>query len=313
MIIQPTLLVLAAGMGSRYGSLKQIEGFGPSGETIIDYSIYDAMKAGFGKVVFVIQPSMEEGFKKAMLPKLSGKIEVDFVFQELNILPEGCSLPEKREKPWGTGHAVWVSASKIKEPFAVINADDFYGHQSFLLMAEFLKNNRNRYNYAMVGFKLENTLSEHGAVSRGICEINEEGYLESVTEQTHIIRKGNEILVKGGNEEEKALSGKEIVSMNMWGFTPEVFPFFKEYFLDFLKVRNPENDKAEFYLPEVVNQLVRHDKAKVKVLPSAEKWFGVTFPDDKAVVVQNLHSLITTGVYPENLWGLTLNKSKNGQ
>lgn len=300
MINRPTLLVLAAGMGSRYGSLKQVDAFGPNGETIIEYSIYDAIKAGFGRVVFVIRKSIEEEFKKAVLPKLKGKIEVDFVLQELDILPEEFSLPENREKPWGTGHAIWVAASRIKEPFATINADDFYGYQSFKLIADFLKIQKEAYQYCMVGYQLKNTLSEHGAVTRAICEMDDEGNLEKLTEQTHIIKteRGIEIL---NDEKKEILSGNEIVSMNLMGFMPSVFPYFETYLIEFLQ-KNIHNPKAEFYLPEVVNKLVQSGKAKVKVLPSAEKWFGVTFPKDKEVVVQNLKDLIASQLYPENLW-----------
>lgn len=301
-ISRPTLLVLAAGQSSRYGSLKQVESFGPHGETMIDYAVYDAIKAGFGKVIFVISKSIEGEFKNLMLSKFSDKIEVDFVSQALDFLPQGYSIPPGREKPWGTAHAVLVAASEIKEPFAVINADDYYGYESFKLVADFLKGNNGSMEYGLVGFQLQNTLSEHGAVSRGICEINEEGELESVTEQVHIAQTEKEIIAKEEDGKEILLSGNEKVSMNLMGFTPDVFPFFEEYFKEFLENDSPKSLKAEYFLPEVVNKLVRSGKAKVKVLPSAEKWFGVTFPKDKEVAVQNLQKLIAAQVYPENLW-----------
>lgn len=302
MSIRPTLLVLAAGMGSRYGSLKQTESFGPHGETILDYAVYDAVKAGFGKVVFVIRKSIEEEFKKQVLSKFSDKIEVDFAIQSLEFLPQGFSIPPGREKPWGTAHAVWAAASKIKEPFAVINADDFYGYRSFKIIADFLSRNNSSQEYCLVGFQLQNTLSEHGAVSRGICEIDENAYLKSVTEYTNIAQTERGIVAKEKEEEEIELRGSEIVSMNLMGFSPNVFPFFEEYFKEFLRSESPKSNKAEFYLPEVVNKLVQEGKARVKVLPSAEKWFGVTFPKDKEVVVHNLKNLLAAQVYPENLW-----------
>lgn len=300
--IKPTLLVLAAGQASRYGSLKQTDGFGPNGETMIDYAVYDAIHAGFTKVVFVIRKSIEEAFKKLMLAKFSDKIEVDFVVQSLDFLPPGYSLPPGREKPWGTAHAVLAAAPIIKEPFAVINADDFYGQESFKLMADFLKKNKSSKEYSMVGFELRNTLSEHGAVSRGICEINKQGYLESVTEQTHISQTEKGIMAREEDGREVFLNGDEIASMNLMGFTPDVFPFFEECFKAFLRNESPKSLKAEFYLPAVANKLVQSGEAQIKVLPSAAKWFGVTFAEDKEVVVQNLKHLIAAHVYPENLW-----------
>lgn len=306
MTIRPTLLILAAGMATRYGSLKQMDGFGPHGETIIDYSIYDAIRAGFGKVVFVIRESIEEAFKKSMRHKFVGKILVDYVSQELDNLPEGFAIPAGREKPWGTGHAVWVAASKISGPFAVINADDFYGYRSFQIMAGFLENKTNGHEYGLVGFTLKNTLSRHGAVSRGLCEIDGHGYLKSVTEQTYIVERGGSIVAQNPGSQEMELSGHEVVSMNMMGFTTSVFPYFETYFKKFLATKGKENIKAEFYLPEVVNDLVLAGNASIKVLPSSEEWFGVTFPNDKPVAVQNLESLIAAGVYPENLWAIPM-------
>lgn len=306
---RPTLLVLAAGMATRYGSLKQMDHFGPEGETLMDYAIYDAIKAGFGKVVFVIRDSIAGGFQKEVLNKFSDKILVDYVYQELEHLPEGFSVPENRVRPWGTGHAVWVAAPKVNTPFAVINADDFYGYSSFKLIADFLKNKANAYAYGLVGYQLKNTLSPHGAVSRGICKTNNEGYLESVTEQTHITQTKYGITIPDKKSGQALLKGDEIVSMNLMGFSPAVFPYFEAGFKEFLNTQNPDNPKAEFYLPEVVNSLVKTGKAKVKVLPSSEKWFGVTFSEDKPIVIQNLRDLIAQNLYPGDLWASPLKQS----
>lgn len=298
----PTLLILAAGMATRYGSLKQLEEFGPGGETIIDYSIYDALRAGFEKVVFVIRRSIEKEFKEVMLHRFADKIEVDFVLQELDDLPEGFDRLENREKPWGTGHAVWTAKSKINKPFAVINADDFYGYRSFELIASFLKNTTDERRYGLIGYQMKNTLSPHGAVSRGICEISGEGYLESITEQTHIVQTKTGIELKDKDNQQISLDGDEIVSMNLMGFTPSVFPYFDSCFKEFLNTKRHESAKAEFYLPEVVNMLVKTGSASVKVLDTPEKWFGVTFPNDKPVAIEALKDLVEGGVYPENLW-----------
>lgn len=288
-------------MATRYGGLKQLEHFGPNGETLLDYSVYDAVKAGYGKVVFVIRESIATAFKQATALKYAESIAVDYVLQDVNMLPAGFTLPENRDKPWGTGHAVWTAASTIKEPFAVINGDDFYGRQSFQLMADFLRSSPPERQYGMIGFQLKNTLSPHGAVSRGICELDGQNKLVSVTEQTHIAISDKSIVARTNEEQEVLFTGEEMVSMNLMGFTPDVFPFFELYFKDFL-AKHPHDVKAEFYLPDVLNRLVQLGEAQVKVLPSAEKWFGVTYPDDKAVVIRNIHNLISAGVYPENLW-----------
>ena len=308
MAIRPALVVLAAGMASRYGSLKQLEQFGPNGETIIEYAVYDAIKAGFGQVVFVIRKSIVEDFKAGLLQKFAGKIAVDYVLQELDILPAGYKVPENRVKPWGTGHAVWVAGQKITGPFAVINGDDFYGYSSFKIMADYLKQDTSG-QPAMVGFKLDNTLSEHGAVSRGICEIDENGYLVSITERTHIINTPEGIVAKAAAGPDIKLTGDEIVSMNLTGFPPTVFGYFEEEFRQFLD-QQAHNPKAEFFLPAVVDKLVQTGKARVKVLPTAEKWFGVTYPADKPVAVQTLQNLIAQGVYPENLWSESYESAK---
>ncbi|MDF9796942.1 dTDP-glucose pyrophosphorylase [Catalinimonas alkaloidigena] len=298
---KPTLLVMAAGMGSRYGSLKQIDEFGPSGETIIDYSIYDAIRAGFGKVVFVIRESILADFKVVFYGKFSGKIEVDYALQELDRVPQGVEVPPERVKPWGTGHAVLVAANKIKEPFAVINADDYYGQQSFQLMANFLSN-LDKEVHTLIGYRLKNTLSEHGYVSRGICEVDQEGYLKSVTERTHIYIKPDQAIVYKEDEEEVSLSGDEIASMNLMGFTPGAFAQFEASFKAFIK-ENAGHLKKEFYLPTVVNEIINAGEAKVKVLNTSDKWFGVTYKEDKAVAQHRLKELVEAGVYPENLWG----------
>lgn len=291
---------MAAGMGSRYGSLKQIDAFGPSGETIIDYSIYDAIRAGFGKVVFVIRESIEAEFKEVFYGKLSGKIKIDYVLQELDRVPEGVEVPAERVKPWGTGHAVLVAADKIQEPFAVINADDYYGQQAFQLMADFLSELQKE-EHVLIGYRLRNTLSAHGYVSRGICEVDEEGYLSSVTERTHIYIKDDQKIVYQEDGEEVALTGDEVASMNLMGFTPSAFEQFEFSFKAFIK-ENAGELKKEFYLPTVVNEIINTGEAKVKVLNTTDKWFGVTYQEDKAIAQQKLQELVRAGVYPEQLW-----------
>ncbi len=297
----PTLLVLAAGMATRYGSLKQLEGFGPNGETIIDYSVHDALKAGFSKIVFVIRESIEKEFRAAMAKRLPGAIQVDFVTQELHLLPAGFEVPENRTKPWGTGHAVWVAASKIQESFAVINGDDFYGGTSFQLVADFLRNESNEAVYGLVGFRLENTLSAHGAVSRGICKLDAQGNLQTLTELTHIERTDQGIVAQNTGAAAIPLEGDELVSMNLMAFKPAVFPSFEQEFIKFLEYQRHE-PKAEFYLPAVVDAVIRSGQAKVKVLETPEKWFGVTYPEDKAVTTESIYHLIAAGLYPHALW-----------
>ncbi|GGK78668.1 sugar phosphate nucleotidyltransferase [Rufibacter glacialis] len=296
----PTLLVLAAGMATRYGSLKQLDSFGPHGETIIDYSVHDALKAGFGKIVFVIRESIREEFEGAMRHQFPTLDNLFYVTQELDHLPAGYQVPENRIKPWGTGHAVWVASSHIQGPFAVINGDDFYGYRSFGLVVDFLRHSTSETEYGLIGFKLENTLSEHGAVSRGLCQLDEEGYLEAVTEQTHIIKTGDGIEAQNPDQEPLQLTGQELVSMNLMVFKPSVFPLFEQGLKEFLE-ENSTNPNAEFYLPAVVDHAVKTGRAQVKVLETPEKWFGVTYPDDKAVVMRNLQRLVHEGTYPQNL------------
>ncbi|MCC8088605.1 MAG: nucleotidyltransferase [Rikenellaceae bacterium] len=301
--MKPTLLVLAAGMGSRYGSLKQMDGIGPNNEAIIDYSIYDAIRAGFGKVVFVIRHSFEKEFKEVFnKDRFNGKIDVELVFQELDKLPDGFAVPEGREKPWGTNHALLMGAEVIKEPFAVINADDFYGAEAYKTIGDYLvslADSKNR--YCMVGYMLENTLSEHGSVSRGICETDSNDNLTNVVERTYIIKEGDEVLYKDENDILKPIDAKSKVSMNMFGFSPDYFDYSKDYFPKFLK-ENQSNLKAEFFIPLMVNELISSGKAEMKVLSSDAKWFGVTYKEDKPAVIEKLNGLIEKGVYPQKLW-----------
>ncbi len=302
--MNPTLLVLAAGMGSRYGGLKQIDPVGPSGETIIDYSIYDSIRAGFGKLVFVIRRDIEADFKESIGKKYEDKIDIDYAFQELTMVPEGFSVPEQRRKPWGTGHAVLTAEEVINEPFAVINADDFYGAHSFRVLADYLKTAQDGErvaNYAMVGFVLRNTLSEFGTVARGVCHTNADGFLENVVETTNIAKDGDRATYTDDEGTVQQLSGDEIVSMNMWGFTPSIFDHLRQQFADFVQERGGE-EKAEFYIPTVVNNLISQDVARVTVLSSQDSWFGVTYREDKPYVVDSIKSLVENDVYPEALW-----------
>ena len=299
--MQPTLLILAAGMGSRYGGLKQMDRVGPSGETIIDYSIYDALRAGFGKIVFVIREEIENDFREVFLQKLKGKVEIEYVFQDLKMIPEGFSVSGDREKPWGTGHAVWVSKEKIKEPFAVINADDYYGPRSYQVMEKFLSDHRGPADYSMVGFQLDKTLSDFGKVARGVCETNQEGYLTGIAERTNIEKTGRGIHYLDERHQPVLLNGNEVVSMNFWGFQPPVFDFFHRYFTEFLKEHAVE-PKAEFFIPVPVMKMVSSAEANVKVLQSEESWFGVTYREDKASVIRKIREKVDAGIYPENLW-----------
>ena len=299
--MKPTLLILAAGMGSRYGGLKQIDPIGPSNETIIDYSIYDAIKAGFGKIVFVIRERFEKEFKERFVSKLEGKIELEFVNQELDKIPEGTSYLPEREKPWGTGHAILVAKDVIKEPFAVINADDFYGTEAYKDMADFLINHATDKENSMLGYRLENTISENGSVSRGVCSANEEGNLVDIIERTHIEKLESGIAYLE-NENWAPLAADSTVSMNFWGFTPGLFAHLESKFTQFMKERGNEL-KSEFYIPSVVADLINEGITQFKVLKSDSKWFGVTYQEDKESAVQAVRSLIDKGVYPEKLWG----------
>lgn len=298
--MQPTLVILAAGLGSRYGRLKQMEAVGPHGEAIIDYSVYDALKSGFGKVVFIIKRDMETSFRENLMARFEKQIEVDYVLQELDMLPRGFALPPDRVKPWGTAHAVMVAESSVKEPFSVINADDFYGFEAFEIMQEFLSSDRKETDYGLVGYKLGNTLSEHGTVSRGTCEIDSDGYLQSVTERTKIGWEGNNI-VSYEDGATVALPDDTTVSMNMWGFSPVVFDQIKEGFRNFLDEKG-DDPKAEYYIPTMVDQMIREDRARVKVLPCDASWFGITYREDLEKVRASIREKIEAGEYPSNLW-----------
>ncbi|MBQ2029797.1 MAG: nucleotidyltransferase [Bacteroidaceae bacterium] len=305
--MKPTLFLLAAGMGSRYGGLKQMDGLGPNGETIMDYSIYDAIKAGFGKLVFVIRKDFEDDFRKKIVSKYENHLPVEVVFQSLDKLPEGFTVPEGREKPWGTNHAVMMGEDVIKEPFAVINCDDFYGRDSFQVMGEFLSElpEGSTGKYAMVGFRVGNTLSESGTVSRGVCATDASQYLQSVVERTKIERKDDGI-IRFLDDDGTTWTGLEEntpVSMNFWGFTPDYFAHSDEFFKDFLSLESTKtNLKAEFFIPLMVDKLIREQKATVKVLDTTSKWFGVTYPEDRPDTVAKIAKLIEEGVYPEKLF-----------
>lgn len=299
---QPTLLILAAGIGSRYGGLKQLDKVGPGGEAIIDYSIYDAIQAGFGKVVFVIRKSIEDDFKAFIGNKLDGKIEVAYVFQELDKLPKGITPNPHRQKPYGTGHAVLMAADVINENFAVINADDFYGREAYETIAKYFKElNTASYDNCMVGYNLKNTLSDHGYVSRGQCTSDTDGYLEDVVERTHIEKKENGIFFEDENGASLALDKNTLVSMNFWGFTPLFFKQLESRFTKFIK-ENKNELKAEFYIPTAVNEMIEEGIAKTKVLESDAAWFGVTYQEDRPIVVESIRKLIRAGKYPEKLW-----------
>ncbi len=301
--MKPTLLIMAAGMGSRFGGLKQIAPIGPENATLLDYSIYDALKAGFGKVVFIIRHDIESDFRKAIGQKWEKKIEVDYVFQEMNMIPGGFTIPQTRQKPWGTGHAIWVARELIREPFTVINADDYYGRNSYEVLLQGLQNVKDsqKTDYFMVGFQLKNTLSENGTVSRGICEVGPDGYLLKVVERLKIAKDGDKAKCLDEGIENRVLTGLETASMNMWGFTPEIFNQLENLFEKFLAEKGQE-EKSEFLIPRVVDQLLAEKKATVKVLSTKDPWFGITYPEDKAAVRESIGKLIRKGFYPEKLW-----------
>jgi UTP-glucose-1-phosphate uridylyltransferase len=302
--MKPTLLILAAGMGSRYGGLKQVDPVGPHGEAIIDYSIFDAIRAGFGKVVFVIRESFADAFRESFENKLMGRIQTEYVFQELrSFVPDDITIHPERQKPWGTGHAVLVARDVIGEPFTVINADDFYGPGSYQLTHDYLLRDRPdaKNNYCMVGYHLAKTLSEHGYVSRGVCETDAEGFLKTVVERTHIEKTDHSIITQIDDQHSMELTGNEVVSMNIWGFMPTYFDHLQSYFSKFIR-ENAHNPKGEFYIPFVVNDLIEKGRIRLKVLESKDLWFGVTYKEDKADAVAQINHLIQEGVYPEKLW-----------
>lgn len=298
---KPTLVVLAAGMGSRYGGLKQIDSFTPEGDTIIDFSIYDALEAGFGKFVFIIRRSFEKEFKEIFNKKLEGRAEVDYVFQELDSVPEKYINPE-RTKPWGTGHALLMCKDAVDTNFAIINADDFYGKDAFVTMAKSLMSiDSEKYNFNMIAYLLKNTVSDYGFVSRGECQVDNEGYLLDVTERLHIEIVEGKLQRKDDEGKFVPIDENAVVSMNFWGFTPKCFDFGTALFEQFL-ADNTENLKAEFFLPSVVNEILKSGKATVEVLKSDAKWFGVTYKEDKEIVQAAIEELKSKAVYPKNLW-----------
>lgn len=303
--MKPTLFLLAAGMGSRYGGLKQLDGLGPNGETIMDYSIYDAIQAGFGKLVFVIRKDFEQEFREKIISKYETRIPCELVFQSLDALPEGFTCPKERVKPWGTNHAVMMGEDVINEPFAVINCDDFYGRDTFRVMGEFLSSlpEGSTNTYAMVGFRVGNTLSESGTVSRGICEKNDKGFLVSVVERTKIQRMDGKVKYLDEQEQWVEVADETPVSMNFWGFTPDYFKHSKAYFVDFLSdPENMRNLKSEFFIPKMADVLIQSGTSSFQVLDTASKWFGVTYPEDRADVVAKIKALADSGVYPDHLF-----------
>jgi dTDP-glucose pyrophosphorylase len=298
--MKPTLVILAAGMASRYGSMKQVEGFGPSGETIMDYSIYDAIRSGFGKVVFIIRKEFEKNFREIEGKKLKGRIKVEYVFQELSKYSEGFKIPAGRTKPWGTAHAVLCADEKVKEPFAVINADDFYGKDGFVKACDFLADDCNEKTFSIIGYELLKTLSEHGTVNRGVCEVDKNGNLVSVVERLNVSRAGDKIVC---NDEHlpKELPLNTHVSMNFWCFYPSVFDYIKKVFKEFLS-ENASNPKAEFFIPIVGDKYIKDGEGVIKVIPTSAKWFGVTYKEDGPMVRESLLKLVNSGEYPANLW-----------
>jgi len=299
--MKPTLLVLAAGMGSRYGGNKQLDQVGPSGETIIDYSIYDAIRAGFGKIVFVIRRDIEEQVKERFVEKLRGKIEVDYVFQEITNLPEGSKVSPERSKPWGTSHAILVTEQKIKEPFGVINADDYYGVDSFRILKDFLVNDKDPNMYCIVGYKLGNTLSDHGHVNRGVCGADKNGMLANIVETRQIEKTSDGAKAPGADGSFIKFTGDEIVSMNLWGFKPSCYKFLGEEFRNFI-ARSGMDLKSELDIPTSVDKFVKSGQISIKILMSNERWFGVTYREDKPFVVDNINRMVRDGVYPASIY-----------
>ncbi len=298
---RPTLVVMAAGIGSRYGGLKQVDPVGPGGERIIDYSIYDALRAGFGRVVFVIRREMETEFRREIGRFAEERVETLYVFQELDLLPPGFPVPEGRAKPWGTGHAVLACREAVETPFAVINGDDFYGAEAFVLLYGHLTRvPPTSLDFCLVGYRLGNTLSEHGHVSRGVCEVNPDGTLRRITEHTRIERHGNRIRGAAGEGEWLELAPETVVSMNTWGFTPALFPELEAGFVKFLEARGAD-PKSEYFLPERIGELVAEGRAVVRVLPTGEGWFGITYRQDKPRVQRALRDLVERGVYPSSV------------
>jgi dTDP-glucose pyrophosphorylase len=299
--MKPTLMVLAAGMGSRYGGLKQLDQVGPSGETIIDYSIYDAIRAGFGKIVFVIRRDIEEPFREAFIDRLKDHIKIEYVFQELDNLPSGYKLPEGRTKPWGTSHAIMVTREKINEPFGVINADDYYGVESFKILYDFLVNDSDESNYSLIGYPMGNTLSDHGHVNRGVCRVGNTGLLEGIVETRKISKTGKGIFAPGPDGEELKFTGHEIVSMNLWGFKPSIYELLDKEFTLFLQT-SIDDPTAELDIPTSVDKYVKNGEITIQVLETGGKWFGVTYREDKPFVVDSIKEMVEAGIYPAKLF-----------
>ena len=299
--MKPTLLVLAAGMGTRYGGNKQLDEVGPSGETIIDYSIYDAIRAGFGRIVFVIRRDIEEQVKERFVEKLDGKIDVDYVFQEITNLPEGVKVSQDRQKPWGTSHAILVTKDKINEPFGVINADDYYGVDSFKILCDFLVNDKDETNYCIVGYKLGNTLSDHGHVNRGVCQADEKGFLKNIVETRQIEKTKTGATAPVADGSLIHFSGNEIVSMNLWGFKPSCYDFLGKEFRNFIDTQGMDL-KSELDIPTSVDKFVKSGEITIKILMSNERWFGVTYREDKPFVVESIRKMIRNGIYPARIY-----------
>jgi hypothetical protein len=299
--MKPTLLVLAAGMGTRYGGNKQLDEVGPSGETIIDYSIYDAIRAGFGKIVFVIRRDIEEQVKERFVERLRDKIIVDYVFQEITNLPEGVKVAPDRSKPWGTSHAILVTEKKIKEPFGVINADDYYGVESFKILYDFLVNDKDPNCYSIVGYKLGNTLSDHGHVNRGVCKVGPDGLLQGIVETRQIEKTYDGAKAPAHDGKELHFTGNEVVSMNLWGFKPSCYHFLGTEFRDFIN-KHGMDLKSELDIPTSVDKFVKSGDIKIKILATNERWFGVTYREDKPFVVENIKKMIRKGIYPARIY-----------
>jgi dTDP-glucose pyrophosphorylase len=299
--MKPTLVIMAAGMASRYGSMKQIQQFGPSGETIMDYSIYDAIKSGFEKVVFIIRKDFAEDFKNIFEPKLKGRIKTEYVYQEMDKYLEGFSVPADRTKPWGTSHAILCAQDVVKEPFAVINADDFYGNDAFQKAHDFLLNGCKEDVYALIGYELAKTLSENGSVSRGVAEVDVNNNLVAINERAKIYRENGKMVYEESDGRKHELPENAKASMNFWCFHPSIFPFLKAGFKDFLE-KNISNPKAEYLIPYSADQFIKQGKGIIKVIPTSSKWFGVTYKEDAPVVQRSLNELVQNGEYPNNLW-----------
>lgn len=299
---KPTLLILAAGMGSRYGGIKQLDEFGPNGETIIDYSLYDAIRAGFGKIVFIIREELKDDFESVFASKLAGKIDYEYAFQQTDSFVPSDLGNVERAKPWGTGHAVLCASGQTSTPFAVINADDFYGAEAYQKMAKFLTENDVENLHAMVGFQVKNTLSENGTVSRGVCQLNAEEHLTEVIERTKILRKENGDIVYIEDDGETILAEDALVSMNFWGFKTSIFPIIKDMFADYAR-KNYASPKAEFYIPTVMAHAIEHGLGECYVFENSSNWFGVTYPEDKPEVINAIKVLVDQGKYPAKLWG----------